>query len=47
MDAIIIAVAHDDFMDIDFSGILAANGVIIDVKGFLKEIPKGYHYWRL
>lgn len=34
-DAIILAVAHKDFLDLDFSELLETNGVIYDVKGVL------------
>ncbi len=57
MDAVILAVAHDEFktltmpvIDKLFKDSPNANKVLIDVKGLLnrKEYEKaGYHYWRL
>ena len=34
-DSIILAVAHHQFLDLDFSELLESNGVIYDVKGVL------------
>lgn len=36
-DAIILTVAHKEFLDLDLSQFLNENGVIYDVKGILKE----------
>lgn len=49
MDAVIIAVAHDEFKNLDLD-VMFGDGahVLLDVKGILdpKEYP-GYRYWRL
>ena len=34
-DAIILAVAHNQFKDLNYKALLAPNGIIYDVKGFL------------
>jgi UDP-N-acetyl-D-galactosamine dehydrogenase len=34
-DAVILAVAHDEFKELDVKSLLKPNGVIYDVKGFL------------
>lgn len=55
MDAIIIAVAHEDFMKltkIDIKGFYNPNNlgkVLADIKGILdrKEYEKDFSYWRL
>ncbi|WP_340063260.1 nucleotide sugar dehydrogenase [Ascidiimonas aurantiaca] len=36
-DAIVLAVAHKEFVKLDFKSKLSENGVIYDVKGFLKD----------
>lgn len=36
-DAVILAVAHNEFSDIDFSAIRANNSVLYDVKGVLSR----------
>ena len=36
-DAIVLAVSHHEFKDLDFEKYLSANGVIYDVKGILEE----------
>lgn len=36
-DAIILAVAHKEFMDMKFKSLLAENGVVYDVKGVLER----------
>ena len=49
MDAVIIAVAHDAFRQVDVTQFLNKDGVIIDVKGILKKEKdsREYCYWRL
>ena len=53
LDALILAVAHDEFKEIsmsEFDGMFKKEKVLIDVKGILdrKEYEsKGYLYWRL
>lgn len=54
LDAVIIAVNHDDFLNLtvtDFDAMLKPNNkIIIDVKGILQKslyIDSGYDYWRL
>ena len=36
-DALVLAVAHDDFLDLDLTSLLSENGIVYDVKGILKE----------
>ena len=36
-DAIVLAVAHDEFLNLDFSQIKSEKGVVYDVKGILGE----------
>ena len=36
-DAVILAVAHNEFRDLDFSAVRAANSVVYDVKGVLSR----------
>jgi len=36
-DAVVLAVAHNQFLDLDLKGLLNENGVIYDVKGILTE----------
>ncbi len=41
-DAVVLAVAHNQFLTIDFQGLLKKNGILYDVKGILEEsIVKG------
>ena len=47
LNAVIIAVNHDEFASFDIPALLAQNGVIIDVKGFFDEPPPDTNYWRL
>ena len=47
LNALIIAVNHDEFASYDIPSMLAKDGVIIDVKGFFQEPPPGIAYWRL
>lgn len=36
-DAVILAVSHNDFLNLDIASLLNENGVVYDVKGILKE----------
>jgi len=50
MDAIIIAVAHDDFTNLKLEDIVRPGGLVLDVKGILCEnhvTNSNYIYWRL
>lgn len=53
MDAVVLAVAHDEFKDItidDMNSMISGNKVLLDIKGILdrKEYEDaGYIYWRL
>ena len=53
MDAVVLAVAHDEFKDItidDMNFMISGNKVLLDIKGILdrKEYEDaGYIYWRL
>ena len=54
MDAVILAVAHDEFAKLTMSNIDAMFGkgqkVLLDIKGVLKRKEyenSGYRYWRL
>ena len=47
INAIIIAVAHNQYRQLDLSEILSENGVIIDVKGVSDIITNKKNYWRL
>lgn len=40
-DAIVLAVSHKEFLDLDLPSMLTENGVIYDVKGFLKTEVDG------
>ena len=40
-DALVLGVAHHEFMDIDFSKLKKSNSVLFDVKGVLKEKADG------
>ena len=52
-DAIILAVAHDDYYNFDdrqWDSMLKPNGVMIDVKSMYSSkffVDKKYNYWRL
>ncbi len=49
-DAIIIAVNHKEYMDLNedwFANILTKDGLIVDIKGILKNKIKKVHYWSL
>ena len=50
LDCLIIAVAHEDFIDLDIGSMLKPGGLLVDVKGMFDPdvISKaGYKYWRL
>ncbi len=36
-DAVVLAVAHDEFLNLNLRGMLTKNGVLYDIKGILKE----------
>jgi len=36
-DAVVLGVAHDQFLDLDIESLKKENGIIYDVKGFLKQ----------
>ena len=40
-DAVVLTVAHKQFLDLDLKGLLKENGVVYDVKGILKEQVDG------
>ncbi len=40
-DAIILAVSHKEFLNLDLRSMLSENGVVYDVKGFLKDKVDG------
>ncbi|SHF80013.1 UDP-N-acetyl-D-galactosamine dehydrogenase [Arenibacter palladensis] len=40
-DAIVLTVAHKQFLSLDFKSLLNHNGVVYDVKGFIPEIANG------
>lgn len=49
-DAVIVAVNHDQFSNLDdafFAKILKKDGIVVDVKGDLRNKVKNYHYWSL
>jgi UDP-N-acetyl-D-galactosamine dehydrogenase len=49
-DAVVLAVNHDQFSNLDdafFSKILKKDGIIVDVKGELRNKIKNYTYWSL
>lgn len=49
-DAVIIAVNHDEYMDMDeayFKGLMGANGVLADIKGIYRDQIKDLQYWSL
>ena len=49
MDAIIIAVAHDDFSNMNINRYIKKDGVIVDVKGILEKekLSREINYWRM
>tara|TARA_R110000764_G_scaffold28677_2_gene67527 strand:+ start:2922 stop:4205 length:1284 start_codon:yes stop_codon:yes gene_type:complete len=40
-DAIVLTVAHNQFLSLNFDKLLKTNGVVYDVKGFIPEIANG------
>ena len=49
-DAIIVAVNHNEYLKLDekwFTNILSKDGLIVDIKGFLKGKITGLNYWSL
>ncbi|MFN8323205.1 MAG: nucleotide sugar dehydrogenase [Chitinophagales bacterium] len=49
-DAVIVAVNHDQFSNLDdtfFAKILKTDGIVVDVKGDLRNKVKNYKYWSL
>lgn len=49
-DAVVVAVNHDQFSTLDdafFSKILKKDGIVVDVKGDLRNQVKNYKYWSL
>lgn len=49
-DAVIVAVNHEQFSDLkddDFRKILKPDGIVVDVKGILRNNVKAFEYWSL
>jgi UDP-N-acetyl-D-glucosamine/UDP-N-acetyl-D-galactosamine dehydrogenase len=49
-DAVILAVCHKEYMEFDesyFSSLLNKDGIIVDVKGVLRDKIKNHTYWSL
>ena len=49
-DAVVVAVNHDQFSTLDdefFAGILKPDGIVVDVKGELRNKIKKFSYWSL
>jgi UDP-N-acetyl-D-galactosamine dehydrogenase len=49
-DAIIVAVSHQEYKDLDeayFSSLLAAKGILVDVKGIYRHNIQHIEYWSL
>ncbi|MCS6934206.1 MAG: nucleotide sugar dehydrogenase [Chitinophagales bacterium] len=49
-DAVIVAVNHEQFSDLDddfFSKVLKEDGIVVDVKGELRKRVKKFRYWSL
>ncbi|MDX2414606.1 MAG: nucleotide sugar dehydrogenase, partial [Bacteroidales bacterium] len=49
-DAVIVAVNHNEYMNLDdnyFNDILDKKGIVVDIKGVLKDRIKGFAYWSL
>lgn len=49
-DAVIVAVNHDQFSNLDdafFARILKSDGIVVDVKGELRNTIKKFNYWSL
>lgn len=47
MDAIVLAVPHNVFLNLDYKSMISNQGIIIDVKGTLNGNNQPYTYWRL
>ena len=49
-DAVVVAVSHKDYLKMDenyFTSICKPDGVIVDIKGFLRNKIKNLQYWSL
>lgn len=49
-DAVVVAVNHEQFSDLDdnfFTNILKQDGIVVDVKGELRNKVKKFNYWSL
>lgn len=49
-DAVIVAVNHDQFSDLndnDFKKLLKEDGIVVDVKGILRHKVNSFEYWSL
>jgi UDP-N-acetyl-D-galactosamine dehydrogenase len=49
-DAVILAVSHREYLDLDenfFTPILNRQGIVVDVKGILRGKIKNHTYWSL
>ena len=49
-DAVIVAVNHNEYMDLDdnyFNNVLDKKGIVVDIKGVLRDRIKGFAYWSL
>ena len=49
-DAVIVAVNHEQFTDLDdsyFRKFLKKDGIVVDVKGDLRKKIKQFNYWSL
>lgn len=49
-DAVIVAVNHEEYMDLNeefFSGVLDKNGIVVDIKGILRDKITNLSYWSL
>lgn len=49
-DAVIVAVNHDEYAGLDddfFSGVLDKKGIVVDIKGNLRDKIKTFSYWSL
>jgi UDP-N-acetyl-D-galactosamine dehydrogenase len=49
-DAVIVAVNHEQYSDLNdeyFSGVLKKDGIVVDVKGDLRNKVKDFSYWSL
>ncbi|PIG94888.1 nucleotide sugar dehydrogenase [Deinococcus sp. UR1] len=47
LDALIVAVAHDQYRDLDVSKMLTDNGILMDIKGIMTDRKKDLVYWSL